>query len=207
VSETTVVAVRHGETEWNRTSRMQGWAHVPLNERGREQARRVGTHLAAEYDFDRVVSSDIQRVRETTAHVRDAGVAPEPTFDPGWRERGMGRYQGFTRAELFDRHPEFDYANGFLSLEARPEGGESIVDLRERVLEAFGRLCVEAAGETVLVVTHGGPVQMVYSAVTGTDLLASKTRSLSNCSVTEFRGPTPAQMRVVRDNETVAAAD
>ena len=162
VSETTVVAVRHGETEWNRTSRMQGWAHVSLNERGREQAHRVGTHLAAEYDFDRVVASDIQRVRETTAHVRDAGVAPEPTFDPGWRER---------------------------------------------VLDAFGRLCVDAAGETVLVVTHGGPVQMVYSAVTGTDLLASKTRSLSNCSVTEFRGPTPAEMRVARDNETVVAAD
>jgi probable phosphoglycerate mutase len=207
VTDTTVVAVRHGETEWNRTARMQGWAHVPLNDRGREQARTVGGHLADAYDFDRVVASDIRRCRETAARIREAGDFPEPAFEPGWRERAMGRYQGFTREELFERHPEFDYDNGLLSLEARPEGGESIVDLRERVLEAFGRLCVDAAGETVLVVTHGGPVQMVYSAVTGTDLLASKTRSLSNCSVTEFRGPTPAQMRVVRDNETVAAAD
>jgi probable phosphoglycerate mutase len=197
----TLVAVRHGETEWNRTGRMQGWAPIPLNERGRRQARAVGSHLATEYEFDRVVGSDLRRTRETTALIRDAGVGPEPEFEAGWRERGLGRLQGLSRETLFDRHPEFDYANGTLSLSARPPGGESILDTRERVLRAARELF--GAGDSVLVVTHGGPIAALIAAVTDDDLLTVKRQGLANCSITEIRGPSLADADLYRANGTV----
>ena len=121
-----ILLVRHGETDWNREGRLQGWGPTPLNDRGREQARRVGEALATEYDIDRIVASDSFRTRETTEHIRDAGIEPEPTFDPAWRERGLGVYQGFTRAELNDRFPAFAMDAGALSLQEEPEGGETV---------------------------------------------------------------------------------
>jgi len=204
-AETTVLLVRHGETDWNREERLQGWAPVSLNDRGREQARAAGSHLGATYGIDRVVSSDLRRTRETTALLRDAGVGPEPTFEAAWRERDLGVYQGLTSEEMYGRHPEFS-AGGIHALRARPEGGESYVDLRERVLAAFEELRARAAGETVLVVTHGGPIRLLLGEATEQDFLtAVAQQSPDNGSVTELRAGEDGRAgdgpRVVRQNE------
>lgn len=181
MAETTLLAVRHGETAWNREGRLQGWAPVGLTDRGRDQALTLGADLATR-DVDRVVASDLVRTRETVALFREAGVTPEPTFDGRWRERGVGVYQGLLAADLFERHPEFSTDAGVLALRARPEGGESILDLRERVLAAVDDL--RGTGETVLVVTHGGPLSVLRAAATGTDLLTVvEEYSPENCSV------------------------
>jgi len=204
VSETTLVAVRHGETPWNRAGRMQGWAPVGLTDRGREQARAVGDRLAGAGRVDRVVASDTRRTRETTALLRERGSFPRPTFEAGWRERGLGDYQGLTREHLFDRHPAFDYEEGWLSVEIRPPGpgGESVLDMRERVVDAAADLLARATGERVLVVTHGGPVQALLSAATDADVLACKRRTVGNCSVTVFEGSSPADLTVRRVDDT-----
>lgn len=184
---TTVLLVRHGETDWNREGRMQGWAPTGLNDRGHEQARRLGASLAAEYDIDRVVASDLCRTRETTAGIRDGGVEAEPTFDSGWRERSLGVYQGFTRAELNEQFPAFALYNGALALEEQPEGGESFVEMYERVTDAWQRLLADAGDETVLVVTHGGPITMVLAMFEGRDLLSAvKTYGVKNCGLSEI---------------------
>jgi probable phosphoglycerate mutase len=199
-AETTVLVVRHGETDWNRDDRLQGWAPVSLNERGREQTRAAGAHLATAYEIDRVVSSDLRRARETTALIRDAGVEPAPSFESAWRERDLGVYQGLTREGLYDRHPEFGAGSGVHSLRARPEGGESFLDLWERVLAAFEQLRADAAGETVLVVTHGGPIRLLLGEATGQDLLTAVVeRSPDNGGVTELR--TGSSVRIVRKND------
>jgi probable phosphoglycerate mutase len=184
---TTVLLVRHGETDWNREGRMQGWAPTGLNDRGHEQARRLGASLAAEYDIDRVVASDLCRTRETTAGIRDGGVEAEPTFDSGWRERSLGVYQGFTRAELNEQFPAFALYNGALALEEQPEGGESFVEMYERVTDAWQRLLADAGDETVLVVTHGGPITMVLAMFERRDLLSAvKTYGVKNCGLSEI---------------------
>lgn len=182
----TVLLVRHGETDWNREGRLQGWAPTSLNDRGREQARRLGAELAGEYDIDRIVASDSLRTRETTAGIRDAEIEPSPVFDSAWRERGLGVYQGFTWGELESRFPAFEYDNGLLALEERPEGGETLVDLYERVLAAWTNLSEESTG-TTLVVTHGGPITVVLAWLNGLDIpTAIGQYSINNCSVTEI---------------------
>jgi probable phosphoglycerate mutase len=188
-SATTVLLVRHGETDWNREGRMQGWAPTGLNDRGHEQARRLGARLTAEYDVDRIVASDLCRTRETTEGIRDGGVDAEATFDRGWRERGLGVYQGFTRGELNERFPAFALHNGAVALEEQPEGGESFAGMYDRVTDAWQRLLADAGDETVLVVTHGGPITMVLAMLDGNDLLrAVEIYGTKNCGLSEIEG-------------------
>ena len=200
-----VVLVRHGQTDWNRDERIQGWAPSTLTDRGREQARALGEHLAGRYAFDRLVSSDLRRTRETTALVRDAGIAPEPTFDRAWRERDFGVYQGLTKTEVFERHPEFAVTSGVSAVREVPENGESLLAARERVLGGWERLLTDAAGEAVLVVTHGGPLALLLGHLRGQDILTAVTdHAQHNCALTELRvtGEGPDGVTVVRHNET-----
>ncbi|MFC7133056.1 MULTISPECIES: histidine phosphatase family protein [Salinibaculum] len=199
---TRVLLVRHGETDWNRKRRIQGWAPSSLNDRGREQARAVGEHITAAYDVDRVVASDLRRTRETTAQVREAGVDAEPTFLRAWRERDFGVYQGLGYDKLFERHPEFAAESGVVALRAQPAGGERLPEAYERVVDGWTHLCAEAVGETVLVVTHGGPIYFVLGHVKGQDVLtAVQEHSLDNCGVTELL--VGEETELVRENETV----
>jgi probable phosphoglycerate mutase len=201
---TTVVLLRHGETDWNRNDRVQGWAAVPLNERGREQARTTGRQLSSDYDFDRVVASDLRRTKETTALVRDCGDYPEPTFDSGWRERDFGVFQGFTDPDLFGTFPEYDTATGRDSVETTPPDGESFLDARERVFDAWDRLLDDADGdETVLVITHGGPIYIMLGHVKEMALPdAIETHSQHNCGLVEFEtNPDNGHVELVREND------
>ena len=195
-----ILLVRHGETDWNREGRLQGWAPTPLNDRGHEQAQRLGTELAQQYDIDRILSSDSLRTRETTAGIRDADIEPEPEFESAWRERGLGVYQGFTWGELESRFPAFEYENGLLALEDRHEGGETLVELYQRVLAAWKELYGQSTG-TALVVTHGGPITVILAWLTDLDIPSAISQySINNCSVTEIELPGE---EIVRENEVL----
>lgn len=199
---TRLVLVRHGETDWNRDSRIQGWAPSSLTERGREQARALGEHLSDSYDFDRLVASDLRRTRETTALLRDQGVQPAPTFDRAWRERNFGVYQGLTKTEIFEEYPQFAATTGVSAVKETPENGESLLDVRERVLAGWEQLVADAGGETALVVTHGGPLYIVLGHARGQDTLTAITdHSQHNCAVNELR--VSETVELVRHNETV----
>lgn len=194
-----VVLLRHGETEWNRTGRTQGWAPVPLNDRGREQARAAGEHLATAYDVDRIVASDLERTRETTALVAENVDAPV-THDDAWRERHLGVFQGLLGEDLAERFPEFALAeHGREAAERTPEGGESFVEMRERVVDAWDGLAADVDGGTVLVVSHGGTIKLLLGSLKGLDVESSVLeQSQSNCGVSGVELPD----RIVRENET-----
>ena len=203
---TTVVLLRHGQTEWNRTRRIQGWAASSLNDRGREQARVAGQYLADAYTFDRFLSSDLRRTRETTALVREQGSFPAPEFASGWRERSFGALQGLDYDRVFTEYPEFDAAaNGVMALEATPTRGESMVDAYERVVGAFDDL-LAATGpdETVLVVTHGGPIYVLLAYVRGQTLPeAFGAEHQENCAVNEIHHDhDTGETTVVSENDT-----
>ena len=167
---------------------MQGWAPVPLNETGREQARAAGAWLAEEYDVDRVVSSDLLRTEQTTELLLESIGDRPVSFEPALRERNLGVYQGLSYSDVEDRFPAFGLGeSGYRATDAVPEGGESLRDVHTRVTGRFEELAA-ADGETVLLVTHGGPLCILLGHAKGlglTDALCS--HHPENCSATEFR--------------------
>jgi probable phosphoglycerate mutase len=186
---TTVLLLRHGETTWNREGRMQGWAPTPLTERGREQARRAGAAIADAYAVDRIVASDLRRTRETTAELL-ASLGLDPSFDRRWRERSFGDLQGLTVEAVFEGHPEYSLlASGAAGARATPPNGESLVDARERVLDGWDALVAGGdPDETVLVVTHGGPLFLLLAHVRGQDFETAMSEGWpENTALAELR--------------------
>lgn len=183
---------------------MQGWAPVPLNERGREQAEIVGEWLADSYDIDRVLASDLLRTRETTELLLESIGDRPVSFDSAWRERGLGIYQGLSYEDVETRFPEFGLSEtAFRSVEVTPDGGESLRDVEARVVGRFEDFHDRPDDETVLLVTHGGPLRILLGRAKGLGLSESFLEHRpDNCSVTEFRA-NGSETTVLRENATV----
>src|SRR5204863_7927182 len=148
---TTLLLVRHGETDWNREGRWQGHSDTPLNEAGRAQARDLAAQLP---DVDVVYSSDLARARETAEILAEA-LGLEVRLDPRLRERGFGAWEGKTSAEI---------EAAFGDEHARWMGGEAPGAADAEPFDEFGArgqefvtdVLARHADETVLIVAHGG---------------------------------------------------
>lgn len=154
--------IRHGETEWNVTGRWQGHADVALNKIGKEQARRLAARLRDErVCFHALYSSDLQRAWVTAQAVAQAlDIQPRPLT--ALREIDLGHWRGKTRAEIVT------YDSAALARidagEDLPRGGaERMADLYIRVVGAIEKLADAHPGQTIGVVTHGGPVRMLLA--------------------------------------------
>ncbi|KAB1192715.1 histidine phosphatase family protein [Haloferax sp. MBLA0076] len=205
----TLLLARHGETTWNHAGRVQGWAPTSLTDRGRTQAHALARHVADSYEVDRLVTSDIERAQETARPIaREAGV--EPVLDPSWRERDVGSLQGFEFDELVERYPQYVLsAVGTPAARERPPSGESLVEVRRRVLTAHEGLTASMEpDETVLVVTHGTPIRLTLGDLRGLDIVeAMQSQPLDNGGLCELEversddGDDPL-VHVVVENET-----
>ncbi|MES3160502.1 MAG: histidine phosphatase family protein [Halorubrum sp.] len=201
----TTLFIRHGTTTWNETGRIQGWAPVSLSDRGHEEAEAVAAHLAAGYDVDALVTSDLERARETAAAIADAtGVCAET--DARLRERDFGVFQGLATDSFFTEYPAFDLLeHGHDAATEVPESGESWVEVRDRVLAAGAELADR--DETVVAVTHGGPIRLVTGHHRGLPPTRSLTElAVDNCSITAIDTASDAtdssESAVVRSNAT-----
>jgi probable phosphoglycerate mutase len=179
---TRIIAVRHGETAWNVAARIQGQLDVGLNDTGRWQARRIGEALAGE-QISAVYSSDLGRAHQTAqsiAEVTGVEVVPEE----GLRERSFGIFEGKTFDEIKETWP--DHANNWRRRVPEwqpPEGGESLLQLRERVTRTLQSLAARHPGEQIVVVAHGGVLDAIYRVATGQDVNAPRTWELPNGAI------------------------
>jgi broad specificity phosphatase PhoE len=161
---TTILLARHGETDWNRKGRFQGYADPPLNRTGRAQAVDLSVALMAE-QLAAVYSSPLRRALET-AEVLAASHGLEPVPVDDLREVDVGSWSGLTRAEVEERFPAqfarwLDYGQGW-------EDGETYEEMGRRAVDALLRLAAAHDGERVLAVTHGGPIRAAFAFADGT---------------------------------------
>jgi len=201
----TLVVVRHGETVWNREQRVQGWAPIALTETGRRQADALAATVTDQYAVDRLISSDLRRTLETARPLGRA-VDCEPTPDHRWRERDFGVLQGLSYGELFLGYPEFTLTEvGYTAAEARPEGGESLIEQRDRIIDALTTLVDDMdSDETVVVVTHGGPLYLILGWIKNLDIVATiMEQEQGNCAINEIEVDTESgSLAVQRENDT-----
>lgn len=170
--------VRHGETDWNLSGRLQGREDLPLNETGRNQARLTGAYLS-KWPWDLIVTSPLSRALETARLVGDKTAAKilEPETD--LQERDYGESAGLTREESDGR-----WTDGAVP------GLESNADLRERGFSVLVSLAARFPQTRMVVVSHGSLINSLLSVVSKGEIGTGKTRLSSAClSLVSFDPP------------------
>jgi probable phosphoglycerate mutase len=160
-----LILVRHGQSTWNREHRIQGQLDPPLSAEGRRQAELVGRRLAGRR-IDGFYASDLKRAWETAQAISAAiGLHPEPS--PGLREIYLGEWEGLRTDELAVRFPD-----AWARWNEEPDwdlvpGGEGAEPFERRVGAALDAIFERHRHGDILVVTHGGVVQVALHRVVG----------------------------------------
>ena len=181
-SPTRIVAVRHGETAWNADARLQGHLDIELNAKGHWQAGRAAQALAGE-DVGAIYASDLARAWQTAAAIAGPhGLAVQA--EQRLRERAFGEFEGRTFAEIAETLPE----QALLWRRRDPDfapagGGESLRQFQARVNDAMHELAARHPGELVVLVAHGGVMDLLYRSATRQELQAPRTWQLGNASI------------------------
>ncbi len=178
---TRLIAVRHGETDWNVDSRIQGQLDIGLNATGLWQARRAAQALAEE-PIAAVYASDLSRAWQTAAEIARTRQLEVQT-DIRLRERAFGAFEGRTFTEIEAELPEQAQRWRRRDPEFAPEGGENLLDFRDRVTGVTAELAARHPGGLVVLVSHGGVMDVLYRAATRQDLQAPRTWQTGNAAI------------------------
>jgi broad specificity phosphatase PhoE len=181
---TTLLLVRHGETDWNRDGRWQGGSDTSLNDVGREQARALADRLDG--DIAAVYSSDLARARET-ADIVAAKLDLAVQIDPRLRERGFGSWEGLTMTEIEERfadaHRRWQAGEG-----AGADDAETFEEFFDRVSDFLADVLRLHPEEEVLVISHGGSIRVIHALAAGLDYVRDHRLipGVPNCSVARY---------------------
>lgn len=173
--------IRHGESTWNEVHRIQGQLDPPLSQRGREQAGRLARRLSGRR-IAAIYVSDLARARETAEPIEAAtGVRAEPMSE--LREIFLGEWEGLHTAELAERFPE-----AWARWTAEPSwdivpGGERAAAFDARVTSAVDALLARHPESDVVVVTHGGVIQVALHHIVGRPSQGLFPFRISNASI------------------------
>ncbi len=149
---TKLILVRHGETDWNRVNRIQGWLDIPLNEEGIKQAE-ISAEELSRVKMAAVYSSPLKRALQTAKAIagkQHLGIKKVSAL----QEINFGKWQGLLVSEA-KREDEELYCRWLRKpLEVRPPGGESLEEVSRRVEKACRTIADTHPQETVCLVTH-----------------------------------------------------
>lgn len=187
---TEFLIVRHGQTPWNVERRIQGWRDIELNDHGHEQAARLADFLAHPNNphspLDAIYSSDLARARATAQAVADRLNLPLNLVD-GVRERNYGILEGVPFDQMQQHHPEV--AKVWQS--RNPDGviphGETLRQFHARVTTALEMLAGRHPQQRVLLVTHGGAMDIIWRAATGEPIEAPRKVVMLNASINRIQ--------------------
>lgn len=163
--------IRHGQTDWNKTGKLQGQKDIPLNGVGRDQARRNGRRLKqliderAEFAQPSFVASPLSRTRETMALVLGPlGLTLDAvSLEPALVELSFGDWEGYNLDEIAVSDPEGYRVRKANRWESVPPGGESYAQLSDRV-----RSWAETIDRPTVAVAHGGVIRVMLAMTQGT---------------------------------------
>ena len=178
---TRIIAIRHGETAWNVDTRLQGHLDIALNTTGIWQAGRVAQALIGE-TIEAVYASDLLRAWQTANAIAHATGSPLAASQ-GLRERGFGEFEGKTYAEIAATWPEASQRWRKREPHWAPPGGESLTAMRERVLTTATTLARQHIGGQIVLVAHGGVMDILYRLATGQELQAPRSWQLGNAAI------------------------
>lgn len=183
---TTLLLVRHGQSEANKYDLFAGFYDAKLEPLGEQQAAATAQYIGENYSVHGVFASDLQRAYKTGAILAEHLNVPISP-DAGLREIDGGEWEGQKFYSLIDRYPE-DFGLWKEDLaQARCTGGESVAQLAERVMSTITAIAEANPGKTLVIATHATPIRAVMTMVQHGSLSAMQTVPwVSNASVTEL---------------------
>jgi 2,3-bisphosphoglycerate-dependent phosphoglycerate mutase len=181
---TTLIAVRHGETEWNKTGKHQGHLNSDLTELGVRQAQAIA-HGVSKFSIDEFYCSDLGRAVHT-AEIISQNIGKEFVPDARLREQNLGILQGSTRAAFASQYPEEFSQWESHDPDYRIPGGESLREKFSRSIQCVEDLSKTHCGKSILIVTHGGVLSCFMHKALCIPLTQKRTFSLLNGSVNIF---------------------
>lgn len=179
-----LIAVRHGETEWNVQRREMGQLDSPLTVRGIAQAEALGRRLSG-IKFDELYSSDLGRAIQT-AEIIATKCGKQVQLDAGLRERHMGLFQGLTWAEMLEKYPADQEAYKRTGFYDAVPGGETAQQRLDRSVRVLTTIAERHPDQKVVVVTHGGFLMGFFEFVLGIPFGNGKRFKKQNASYNAF---------------------
>ena len=175
--------VRHGETDWNAERRLQGHTDIELNTRGIAQAAQMAHTLKRiNLPFDVLYTSDLQRAAKTAKAIEDL-YKTSAIVSAGLRERHLGALQGLTTDEAPSLEPELWQSHLSRNIQENLRNGESIQQFADRIHLALEQIREQHLGKTILLVSHGGALDMMYRIASNQALDSEKAVTVPNASL------------------------
>jgi probable phosphoglycerate mutase len=184
MNETSLIVIRHAETEWNRERRMQGTTDTRLSDLGCAQAQALGRRLAGR-KFAALYSSNLSRARQTAEAIAVL-TGRDVVTDPRLQERRFGIFEGLLADEIRARYPEEHARFASRDPDYEVPGGESASAFAARCLGCLSEIAGRHSGEEVVVVTHGLVLDSLYRAAHGLGHGEPRPVPLINASVNFF---------------------
>jgi broad specificity phosphatase PhoE len=154
---------RHGETQWNSESRLQGWKDSELTDNGKRNAVALGERLK-QIHFNAIYSSPIERAVKTAKLIRSHRMIPI-RLEEGLKEINFGDWEGKVKEEIEQQSKQefFDFWNAPHLYNHEPHKGESLTDLKCRIEQVLKNIIADNKDGNVLIVTHGVAIRAILS--------------------------------------------
>lgn len=183
---TTLILVRHGQSEANLNEIFAGQYDAELSDLGRKQAQKTAEYIFENYKLDKAYSSNLKRAYETGQYIADLfGLDVETDRDLG--EINAGKWDGVGYDEIKEKY-EDAFGLWFTDIgNARCTDGEAVAELGKRVMASLEKIAKENDGKNVLIATHATPIRASQSIIlTGSVQEMKNINWTSNASVTVY---------------------
>jgi len=179
--QTTLLAIRHGETQWNAEERYQGHGDSPLTETGRNQIIALSLRMQ-KIQFDTLISSDLGRAQETASIIANyTGHSVET--DSRIRERNYGILEGLTVPEIKTNYSEILNELNMNNPDYIIPEGESHQQHYQRNALFIKDLLNQKMGAKVALIIHGGVLDSIFRYVSGLPLDRPRCFTTNNASL------------------------
>ena len=191
-----LILVRHAESVGNRDGIIQGQKDYKLSKQGEKEAERVAKRLK-NINFKAIFSSDLSRARQTAEIISEFHSGVPIHFSKILRERHIGYLQGKKIAEIKDLEKIRERYKT-----RRPKGGETYGEVKKRAKKFLDNLLKKYPKDTILIVTHGGFIRMLWSAVASEPIKKTfeKEIFLHNTCVNEIEVLPDRSYKIIRIN-------
>jgi probable phosphoglycerate mutase len=184
VGKTTITMIRHGETEWNVSMRLQGYQDSQLTQQGMQQVQQVAGALSKR-SFNVLISSDQGRAVKTAEGINRHHNL-NLILNKNMRERNFGIMEGLTREQIAQKFPEVHDGYMKRKSEYQVPDGESLFQLYSRVSRELKNMTELYKGNKILIVTHGGVLDCTMRMVFSIPLVAPRKFSIYNTAINTF---------------------